>query len=187
MSEPTTYIGKRILAIGTKASVLVQFVGKLQKEGFVTSHSANLKTVLTDFNGKDFDLIVIGRGIKKQQKDLLSDAFKKQNAGVKIVNGLAPITNMLLEQVKQTFIDDAYRKELVLNFDNNHLEITCDFRTEHTLIIKEYSLNWLYQARETILFQASLVKGKFTSPVKPGNEKFISVIIDNQPITIRKL
>lgn len=174
------YKGKRVLSIGARKRVLKRFSEALMNQGFHavwTTYNANIDAILSEFNATDFDVITFGRGVSSSDKQTLKQRFREQNEKIEFVDGLAPITNLLVEQIKLACMPRNH-KQIRLEFDNKG-NIVIENQASCYVTVKQYTLNWLYQSKEVTIIEKQLGSGIFRFPIKMTlGSNFIVVIQD---------
>jgi len=103
------YAGKRVLSIGARRRVLEALTEALNRQGFSavwTNRHKDVSFLIREFDALAFDIIAIGRGVRPENKERLKQAYREQNPDVTIVDGLAPITNLLVDQIKLACLPD---------------------------------------------------------------------------------
>lgn len=177
MKQDNMYKGKRVLSIGASKKVLSKLSKTLEEAGFITQWTNNYNNpeqVIKKFNARDFDVIAFGRGVSKENKKIFKGQFKTQNPAISFMDGLAPITNLLIDQIKLALKPVESPKLSVVFTTSENLTISTD--DSIYLIGKLYRLNWLYQARENIIFNEHFDKNSKTYPIpKQRGERFLVI------------
>lgn len=177
MYSSDIYKGKRVLSIGASKRVLSKLSKALEADGFIalwTNNYNNPDQVTKQFNTKGFDVIAFGRGVSDENRKMLIERFKIQHPTISFVYGLAPITDLLIDQVKLAL------KPL------KSLELSVVFTTPENLTIstsdsifltgKLYRLNWLYQVREKVIINEHLDNNSKTYLIpKQRGERFLVI------------
>lgn len=177
MSE---YKGKRVLSIGARKNILSKLTDGLHQQGFNASWSdntTNIEQIPKQYRSSDYDVIAFGRGVKSQQKQLLRRIYKAQNPTIEFVDGLAPIPNLLIEQIKLACRPKNLNRFTIEIVDAKDLQIN-SYEDCH-LIIKHYKLNWLFQSKENTIFDGNLNKAQLSIPIKRSGGKNFIVIFQN--------
>jgi len=155
------YAGKRVLSIGARRRVLEALTEALNRQGF--------SAVWTNRH-KDVSFLI-------REFDALAQAYREQNPDVTIVDGLAPITNLLVDQIKLACLPDDVLPVRPETDRERHLVI--ETRESCHLTIKHYTLNWLFQSKETVLVNETVDAGRHKFPFKrSGGRNFVTVLQD---------
>lgn len=104
----------RILLIGKSKRILKKLAQALTIEGFDCVWVNKITEMSKYFSNGSYDLVAFGRGILRFDKEHLKGAFLKQNPTILFIDGLAPITELLVAQIKNTF---ALRAGMTSGFD----------------------------------------------------------------------
>jgi len=174
------YAGKRVLSIGARRRVLEALTEALNRQGFSavwTNRHKDVSFLIREFDALNFDIIVFGRGVSPESKERLKQAYREQNPNVTIVDGLAPITNLLVDQIKLACLPDDVLPVRPETDRERHLVI--ETRESCHLTIKHYTLNWLFQSKETVLVNETVDAGRHKFPFKrSGGRNFVTVLQD---------
>jgi hypothetical protein len=171
------YLGKRVLLIGASKKVLNGLTLALNKAGFVTtsSHAYNQpEQIFKEYTATDFDAIALGRGVNHTHKGMIISAFKEQNPAVAIVEGLAPIIPLLVDQVKLACLPAIFSLEQA-QVDSDNIRITIP--TACQLQVTLYYLNWLYLSYQKILLNSYAGAGIIDIPFS-RHKGFVSISQD---------
>lgn len=176
------YVGKRVLTIGASKKILKKFTSELNSQEFTASFSNAYEypnKVFQEFNGSDFDVIAMGRGVSETNKNVLLTRFKEQNPKIVIVEGFAPITNLFVDQIKLACLPGDYGSLIIKSsFEGIQIFLTSECR----LKVKSYHINWLYMSKEKDLLNEKKSIGTFSNPLKMKKNTFI-VISQNEVVT----
>jgi hypothetical protein len=167
------YAGRKVLSIGARKKVLIKFSEELSKEGFSATWTDHMdpEFVLNEFNAENFDVITFGRGVSSENNRIYREKFSRQKPSITFVNGLAPISNLLVDQVKLA-IGLPTDVPVFVHLCAGGLRIISPAPGKVT--VKQYVLSWLFHAREKIIFDKLVSKGEFTIPVeKKGGKNFV--------------
>jgi hypothetical protein len=171
----SVYAGKRVLSIGARRRVLEALSEALRREGFSAVWSdryADVPYLIREFEASAFDVIAFGRGVSPENRRRLKEVFLGQNPDVNFVEGFAPITNLLVDQIKCAFMPDHVMPVVVRRDSTGGLVV--ESRERCRLRIKHYRLNWLFQTRESMLADQPIEGGTYRFPVKrSGGRRFI--------------
>jgi len=176
----TLYAGKRVLSIGARRRVLEALTEALKHQGFSavwTNRYKDVPYLIREFDALAFDIIAFGRGVSPENKERLKRAYKGQNPDAVFVDGLGPITNLLVDQIRLACLPDdrlPVRPETAREQD-----LVIETRERCHLTIKHYTLNWLFQSKETVLVNETVEAGRHRFPFKrSGGRNFVTVLQD---------
>ncbi|QHT69959.1 hypothetical protein GXP67_26585 [Rhodocytophaga rosea] len=171
------YLGKRVLLIGASKKVLNRLTLALNKSGFVTTSSQSYnqpEQIFSEFTATDFDVIALGRGVSNTHKEMIITAFSVQNPAIAVVKGLAPITELLVDQVKLACLPAIFSLEEA-QVDSDSIRVTIP--TACQLKVTLYYLNWLYLSYRKILQDTYTGAGIVNIPLS-RHTGFISISQD---------
>lgn len=140
------------------------------------------------FNASDFDIIAFGRGVSPENKQRLKQTYKEQNPKIQFVDGLAPITNLLVDQIKWACVPDHESSiKAKVTFDGAN-GIRVETRTSCRLTVKHYTLNWLFQSKERVVADQQIDGGTYRFSLKPSRGRnFLVIMQDGMVSEIRAL
>ncbi|MBC8034787.1 MAG: hypothetical protein H7Y03_11620 [Chitinophagaceae bacterium] len=187
--EATIYKRKRVFSIGEKSSVLAKLSAALENSGFSTkwsNKSSNVNALVQDFHGNHFDLVLFGRGIKPENKKLITQRFRSQNEQLIFIDALAPLSELMVDQVKLAFVQEAGKMPCIVHTDSKALSI--EILEDCQLQVRSYEQKWLARTSENLLLSARLQGGTFSVPLKPSSGKqFLVVSVDDVVIFIKEI
>ena len=173
--KPSVYAGKHVLSIGARQRVLEKLSEALKNEGFSavwTNRYTDVPYLIREYHASAFDVIAFGRGVSLENRHRLKEEYRTQNPDVKFVDGLAPITNLLVDQIKCAFMPNHVVPVVVRRDSSDGLVV--ESRERCRLRIRHYGLNWLFQSRESVLADQPIDEGMYRFPVKrSGGRQFI--------------
>lgn len=183
---------KRVLSIGKRKGVLKPFTDELIKQGFSACWTNKINRATSDFNGKNFDLIAFGRGVDNENKETIKNTFSRQNPGITFLSGLAPITDLLVAQIKYALFDQSQAEHIIEEFNvSNSGKITFSLTANRpcALEITLYSQNLFFQTKRTTLFKQTIESGNRNILTEKKKTKFrqdFIVVKVNEEIRIIK-
>lgn len=171
------YFGKRVLLIGASKQVVNKLTDALNKAGFTAtgSYAYNQpEQIFKEYSPIDFDVIALGRGVSHTHKQIIITAFKTQNPAIAVVEGLAPIIPLLVDQVKLACLPAIFSLEQAQVGSDT---IGINIPTACQLQVKLYYLNWLYLSHKKILLDTYTGAGLLNVPL-PSRKGFVSISQD---------
>lgn len=175
MHNNEIYKGKRVLSIGASKRVLTKFSKALDKEGFIaqwTNNYDNVEQTTQQFHALNFDVIAFGRGVSDKNRKIFKERFSAQHPAISFVDGLAPITNLLIDQIKLALKPRESTKLSIAFSPGGNVEINSGNAV--FLTAKLYRLNWLFQKQEKIIFN-EFCNGKTIIVPKQRGKRFLVV------------
>ncbi len=120
---------RNILLIGKRQQVLQQLQHSLMEDGFKVTITMKVETAALDFNAADYDMILSCSDVKPGLRRHFENTFRLQNPNVLLVEGLAPVHSVLLEQCRAALNLDPECKV----FSEFHIEGENDLKFRFTL------------------------------------------------------
>lgn len=90
----------RILIVGRSPAALLDTVKALRAKGYAADATNRFGEVLVDYDVGELELLVFGGMIPLDQKQYLLQEIRRRNPGVRIVQGLTGIAEVLVAQVQ---------------------------------------------------------------------------------------
>ncbi len=184
------YKRKRVFSVGEKSSILSPFAAQLENDGFSVKWSAkssNVNAVVQNFHGNHFDVVLFGRSVKPENKKLIMQRFRSQNEQLLFIDVLAPVSDLMANQVKLAFLAEAGEMPCIVKTDDNS-NLSIEILKDCLLQVNSYIPKWLSRCEEKLLLNARLQGGVFSLPLKasPGKQ-FIVVSVDGVIVYIREI
>lgn len=176
-----------VLSIGARKSILTGFSRALEQVGFQahwTNNHTDTGYIINKYPPGEYDIVTFGRGVSAENKKLLQEEYARQHPGIRFVEGLAPIRDLLVDQVLLAAHQNAASPISVTH--TGDLKVT----TAHPcrLAVKRYHLNFLFQSSSDILFDQEVKSGPVTIPYKKKwGRNFIVIRVDDQVVHIQNL
>jgi hypothetical protein len=175
----------RVLLVGKRARVLDRLADALRQEGMHVREDTDFDHARTHVDGSTVDVIALGRAVPGGRREPLVSALKAQNPALKVVDGLAPITPLLVAQVKEALTDPGPDSRLVtaagLLPGDDRVVIT--LRRPATVSIILHRLDTLYRAHEQRIHDGPLGRGRHTFLTRSRStrgERFLVVRANDQ-------
>jgi hypothetical protein len=146
----------QVLLVGRSRKVLRKLSTALAEDGIRSTCDQTAAEALRHLAARPFDLIAFGREVSARDKKRIRESALQRDPGVIFVNGLAPVTGLLVAQVKTAF----WKKEIpdlgfhLLPFENTPYGLKMHFEViakQHGLQVDLYHINFFYRVtRETL-------------------------------------
>lgn len=179
MDDDATLSG-RVLLVGKRARVLDQLSDALRQLGLSVREETDVDRVGSHIDGSNFDVVAVGRAITGSRRDELIRGLRAGNPGIRVVDGLAPITSLLVAQVEEALTSPGRDAGIVgnaaLETVNSRVVVTLRRAAEARVVL--HRLDMLYRAHEMRVYDGPLVRGRNYLPVKgriTHGERFLVV------------
>lgn len=156
---------KKVLLIGRNPTVLANLESALMDEGFSVETTSLIERASQEFNAADFDLIAFGRGIDAPTNARLRDSFSAQNPTIHFVDGLAPVTSLLVKQIKLTLSEKPGNEQVITGFagqQKESLQLAVSTSRDCQLTIDLYQLDAVHNTQQKTLISAFVTAGSHT-------------------------
>lgn len=136
------------------------------------------------------DIVALGRAINVAKRERIIAAIRGQNPDLRVVDGMAPITALLVAQVQEaiTASDPAARLVQRAMFESAGNRVVLELNRAAAVEVMVHRLDPLYRAYELPVFQGPLGPGRHNLPIagRVGRgERFVVVNGDGQT-TVRR-
>jgi hypothetical protein len=157
----------RVLLVGKRARVLDHLANALTRLGLSVREETDLDRA-RKIDGVTVDVLAVGRAIKPAQRDELYRALRARNPRLQLVQGLAPITPLLVAQVEEALTTSSRDVRVV---GGAHLEVPYQrivvvMRRAVDATVVMHRLDLMYRAHETIIHRGPLARGRNFLPIK---------------------
>ena len=167
MTSETSLSGS-VLLVGRRARVLDQLAHELGRLGLYVREETDVERARSQIDGATVDVLAVGRAVKKERRESLVRALRAQNPRLKVVEGLAPITSLLVAQVEEALTAPSRDARIVgdatLEAVNTRIVVTLRKAAEASVVL--HRLDALYRAHEMAVYDGPLVRGRNYLPVK---------------------
>lgn len=129
----------QVLLIGKRARILNDVANRLRAAGWTVTLTNNLDMqYLLSVDVSQLSVVAFGRALTKEQKETLTRHYKRQNGSIVVVEGLAPIPELI-----------SYQILAAANPITGQGIAEAKLATEGPvkLRIKAFRLNWLHQLK----------------------------------------
>lgn len=188
-------IRKRILLIGRNPIVLTNLSLALTNEGFKVQTTGLIEQASKQFDAVDFDLIAFGRGVDEETKAVLKADFLTQKSTIHFVDGLAPVTSLLVKQIKQTLANTSAFDKVIIRFarqsaDDLLIDVTVTIACQ--LSITLYQLDAVHHTEQKTLVSEFILAGNhlFRIAWLPDTQSTINFLVaetDKQDLLVMPL
>jgi hypothetical protein len=151
-------MGKRVLLIGKRAKVLVRLQDPLRE----VSIDAELTQDLTGAGIGDqgeYAAVAFGRGVNDKDRARMKAAFSAANRDVALVDGLAPITPLLVAQFEEALGRRPKEERRIAEVTVSGGRVVLDVRSDCRVRITSQRLDRLYRTHTEQAFDGRLAPG----------------------------
>lgn len=184
MTAETTQ-SARVLLVGKRARALDELGRALQQLGMETVQETDIERARTSIDGANVDVVALGRAVRGAKREALVTALRAQNPQLKVVDGLAPIPQLLVAQIQQAVTlpggDDRIVASAMYEQVNNRVVLMMQKPGDVTVTL--HRLDPLYRLHQMPIFAGRLGEGRQNIPIgrKIGRgERFLVVRADDQ-------
>jgi hypothetical protein len=179
---PTT---GRVLLLGKRARVLDQLAAALRQEGLTVRQETNLDGVRTGFDGSTVDVVALGRAVTGARREAIVNALRAKNPALRVVDGLAPITPLLVAQVKEALTAPSQEARIVSAawIDPGDWGVLLTLRRAANVTVDLHRLDALYRAHQEHVHDGKLDRGRHVLRTKgraTHGEQFLVIRADDQ-------
>lgn len=169
----------RVLLVGKRARVLDHLADALTRLGLSVREETDFDRARR-IDGQTVDVLAVGRAVRPAQRDELYRALRARNPRLQLVQGLAPITPLLVAQVEEALTTPGRDSRVVggaqLEIPYQRIVVTMRRAAEATVLM--HRLDLMYRAHETRVHRGPLAKGRNFLPIRGRNmrgERYIVV------------
>lgn len=169
----------RVLMIGKTASVMTKMVEAMGKD-FDVKFSENNQEALRAYSGLDFDAVILGRAMDEESRKVLRDKLRAENSKLVIVKSLAPIGQLVGEQVKAALFEQTGQPAIIENMRYSSGRLHFSVKNSCEVGIVFYRLNALFQLKIASLMREQLKAGEQSVVIKHGflGESFVVITVN---------
>lgn len=165
-ADPT--LNGRVLLVGKRARILDHLADALTRLGLHVREETDIDRARSQIDGATVDVLAVGRAIKPAQRDELYRVLRAKNPRLQLVQGLAPITPLLVAQIEEALTTPSRDARAVggahLEVPNRRIVVTMRKAAEATVVM--HRLDLLYRAHEMSVHQGPLARGRNYLPVR---------------------
>ena len=157
----------RVLLVGKRARILDQLADELTRLGLHVREETDLDRAQAQIDGATIDVVAVGRAIKPSQRDRLVQALRARNPRLRVVQGLAPITPLLVAQVEEALTSPGPDARIVGNatLEAVNARAVIMLRRAAETTVDLHRLDMLYRAHEDRVYAGPLERGRNFVPV----------------------
>ncbi|HEX6195208.1 MAG TPA: hypothetical protein VFZ37_04825 [Jiangellaceae bacterium] len=161
-----TTLSGRVLLVGKRQRVLDEVAAGLRRLGLYVHEETDVAQAAA-LDGANYEVLAIGRAISSSKRSELISRLRKVNPRLKVVEGLAPITPLLVAQVEEALTspgpDASVVGKATLETVNSRVVLTLRRPCETQVVL--HRLDMFYRAHEIEVHHGPLVRGKNFLPV----------------------
>lgn len=151
-----------VLLVFQRARVMDEVADGLRRIGLTVREETDVQRARTQVDGATVDVLAVGRSVKPDKRDELVRTLRARNSALRVVNGLAPITGLLVAQVEEALTspgrDSRIVRDAALETVNSRVVVTLRKPADTTVDL--YRLDMLYRAHESHVYAGPLVRGR---------------------------
>ena len=145
--------------------VLTSLASALEKESFIVAVTSLVEQADQDFSGTQFDLVAFGRGVDQPTSARLRASFSAQNPAIRFVDGLAPVTALLVKQIKLALSDEGVQEKKLVDFEYQRIgpfQVRIVLTEACQLTIDLYQLDAVHNTQKKTLISQYITAGAHT-------------------------
>ena len=175
----------RVLLLGRRARVLDQLADALRREGLQVRQETDLDGAGTRIDGSTVDVVALGRGVTGARRKAIVNALRAKNPDLRVVDGLAPITALLVAQVQEALMTPAPESRIVsaAGIDHGDRGVLLTLRRAAHVTVDLHRLDALYRAYLERVHDGRLDRGRHVFPTSRRaihGERFLVIRADEQ-------
>ncbi|PSL03227.1 hypothetical protein CLV30_108139 [Haloactinopolyspora alba] len=189
----TTEIGTpaRVLLVGKRVRVLDELGTALRAVGMVVREETDVDRATTGIDGASVDVLALGRTFTGSKRDRIVTALRAQNPRLKVVEGLAPIPELMVAQVREA-VGTPDRDNRIVGaaaYERGDNSIVLILRRAANLDVTLYRLDPMYRVHRLEAFTGPLGPGKQRLPLgrRVGRGERFLVVQADQETTVHPL
>lgn len=161
----------RVLLIGKRAAVLTRLRTALSRIGIPADIAADLAGIPNADPNADADqlaayrVVAFGRAVRTADRERTLETLRQHNAEVVAVDGLAPVTDLLVAQIEEALQTRpaGQRRIATCAVVGDRLELDVRHRTH--LAVTAHTLSRLYRSKPHELLDESVAAGPLSLPL----------------------
>jgi hypothetical protein len=174
-----TTLSGRVLLVGKRQRVLDELAAALTRLGLYVREETDVERAAS-LDASAYDVVAVGRAVTGSKRTDLIRRLRATNPRIKVVEGLAPITGLLVAQVEEALTSPGPDASVVgkasLETINERVVLTLRRACETSVVL--HRLDMMYRAHETRVHDGPLMRGKNFLPVRgriSRGERFLVV------------
>ena len=148
----------RVLLIGKRASVLTRLQSALRAIRIECELTQDVTGATPDLF-RSYNAVAFGRAVSEADRTRMKAAFKAANPSVVFVDGLAPITPLLVAQFEEALAGRPAADRHIGDVAASRNRLDFHLRAAARVRVLTYSLTFLYQTRKRLLLDQPLESG----------------------------
>jgi len=158
----------RVLLVGKRARILDQLADDLTRLGLHVREETDVERARTQIDGATVDVVAVGRAIKPGQRERLVHALRTKNPRLRVVQGLAPITPVLVAQVEEALTAPSRDARIVgaVALETVNARVVITLRQAVEASVDLHRLDMLYRAHEQQIYRGPLERGRNFLPIR---------------------
>jgi len=165
--------------------VLDRLAEALRREGLHVRQETELDRVNTQVDGSTIDVVALGRAVTGARRQTIVTALRARNPALRVVNGLAPITPLLVAQIQEALGAGSKEPPIVsaAGIEHGDLRVSLTLRRAANVTVDLFRLDYLYRAHEERVYDGPLDRGEHmlnTRSRVTSGERFLVIRADDQ-------
>jgi hypothetical protein len=175
----------RVLLVGKRARVLNQLAEALRREGFQVRQETELDRVASHVDASAVDVVALGRGVTGARREKIVKTLRARNPSLRVVDGLAPITPLLVAQIQEAVSTPSPESRIVsaAGIESGDRRVSVTLRRAANVTVDLHRLDPLYRAHEERVHTGPLNPGRHILSRKrrvTAGERFLVIRADGQ-------
>lgn len=175
----------RVLLVGKHPKVLDRLAEALRREGLQVRQETELDRVGSHVDASSVDAVVLGRAVRGARRDSIVKALRARNPSLRVVDGLAPITPLLVAQIQEALSTPAGESRIVhrAGIESGDRRVLLTLRQAANVTVDLHRLDPLYRAHEERVHSGPLDSGRHVLRTKgrvTAGERFLVIRADGQ-------
>jgi hypothetical protein len=175
----------RVLLVGKRARVLSQLAEALRREGMTVRQETELDQVARHVDASAVDVVALGRAVPGARREAIITALRARNPSLRVVDGLAPITALLVAQVQEALNTPEGVSRIVSSagIEPDHRRVSVTLRRAADVTVDVHRLDPFYRAHKERVHDGRLNPGRHVLRMKrrrTAGERFLVVRADRQ-------
>jgi hypothetical protein len=175
----------RVLLVGKRARALNRLAEALRREGLQVRQETEPDKVGSHVDASMVDVVALGRALTPARRETIVKTLRARNPSVRVVEGLAPITPLLLAQIQEALNTPARESRIVsaAGIEHGDRRVSLMLRRPANVTVDLHRLDPLYRAHEERVYSGQLDSGRHNLRIKgrvTAGERFLVVRADGQ-------
>jgi hypothetical protein len=178
---------RRVLLIGKRASVLTSLQSALREVGIEADLAQDVTAVRPD-GLRRYDAVAFGRAVKEDDRARMRAVFTTANPSAIFIDGLAPITPLLVAQFEEALGALEAREKQIGHVRASVDRLEFELRVPARMRAAAYNLTLLYRTRILQLLDRRLDAGPHHLPLarqsRWAQEVFVVLRADDREVRV---